>query len=275
MKFGKGKIVALLVCLLFAFSTISQTAATEIFSDDFDDGSISDWTIGQGVFIAFEHTASDYALYSDSSDTIGQWTWCSTPVMTEGTWSFDYYHKHYADSYVDFQFFINGTMIGNDMDGYLLEIRTESVEPSLRFIKTNQTVETLLAFWIFPDYFSDTWTHFDIIRDGSTGDMNVKVNGTSVMNATDTSFNRSEKFGFFNFKSGTLYNRVIVGIMLDNLVFTDEVPEDTTTSETAATTSDTTTDPGNPFALDPMLLIIGGGFAVVLIIVAFIVIKRK
>ncbi|MFW9788428.1 MAG: hypothetical protein ACFFE1_12170 [Candidatus Thorarchaeota archaeon] len=279
--------VVFLTTLLFltCISTI-EVPATVVFHDDFQDGNMDGWTVALGNFTIAEYATGEFALLSGRSNTIGQYVWNSTPVMTEGTWSFDYYHFSYSDIWIDFHFFINGTLIDNDIDGYMLEITHETGPYSLRLIRIEQGSETLLKFGIIPEGFAGTWTHFDITRNATNGEMNVWMNGTWALDAMDTTFNRSEKFVFFNFKGGPMGNRVVPGIMLDNLIIDDQItifpPEPTPTVSTSTepsistTTSETTTPTGNgePFVLDPMLLAVGGG-VIILLVVIVVIMKRK
>jgi len=282
MKNYDIRITSFLIGLILILTLLPQSAAAVVWSDDFNDGNLDGWTIADGNFIAYEHSSGDYALCVDPSSASYGYAWCSSND-TVGQWSFDYYAPSGdINSFVDFWFIYNGTGL-LDPKGYCVSVDRDADVPSLRLIRFDGSFVggALIGLWVFPEIISATWTHFDITRDGATGEMNVWMNGTWIMDATDTEFNHSEKFVWMNFKGGVIGDRIFQDIMLDNVVADDEIllyhdDGTTTTTEPTTPTEPTTTDPGDgePFVLDPMLLAIGGG-AVALIIIIVIVLKRK
>jgi hypothetical protein len=284
MKGRKRKVTTLSVLIAFGLLIllIPQASATVVYIRDFNDG-VMDWTVGQGNFIVYEHTPTDYALYSGSSGTIGEWCWKQIPDMSDGTWSFDFFYPQVNNGWMRLYFFLNGTLgdpwYGYNFYGYYLETEIDDwTDPtSLRLMKIDNGTETLIGFTVFDDSICGSWTRINVTRDSATGKINVWANGTHEIQGSDSTFTHSEKFCFYTEKR---VNTVLVGAMLDNLVIEDEItiypPGLATTTPTTGEETTTPTGPngGTPNPIDPMLLIaVGGGIVVLLVIV--ILLRRR
>jgi hypothetical protein len=275
-------IVVASLLLVLPYASVRDVSAAEVFQEDFNDGNLHGWGfMASSNFTAYEHAAGDYALHSGSSSSIGQYAWCNTTALSDGTWSVDIFSPLPNDSTTRLYFYMNGNF--QEPFGYFIEIKEDTGNPSLRLCKDDNGTAYLLGLFIFSSYWHHTWTHFDMTRDSSTGEINVFVNGTHTIQDFDTSFNHTEKVLFHNFKGGPLGFRVIVGLMLDNLAINDtitlEEPDDSTTTteeEATSTASDTsgTTGTGGGTPLNPLLLAAVGGGVVVLLVVVLLVKRR-
>jgi hypothetical protein len=267
----------------FMLMAVPQASAVSLFDDDLDDGNHVGWSFSEYAnFTCYQHSPSDCTLYSGISDTIGQQAWCDAPSMSHGTWSFDVFHPAKSDSWIKIGFFANSSM---DWAGYYLEISVgDWDEPAfLRLARNDNDSVSFVVFDIFDSSWCNTWTEFDITRNSTTGETNVFVNGTYMMTGTDTTCNRSNGFNFANFKAGPLYDRVIVGAMLDNLLIDSEItlerPVTSTTTDTETGTTSTSSistassGGGGSFSVDPLLLAAGGGAVVLLVVV--VLLKRR
>ena len=271
MKSKILKIAGLMICLLFVFSSIPHSTAVVVWSDDFNDGNYDGWTVEEGDWDASTGVLIGY---------VPPWVtriWCPS-TQVEGTWSFDHYNV--ADPppdktfTYDVHFMANGSAAspGCDISGYGFRIK----ELSVYLIRWDSYKPVILRVNIV-EGIRHNWNHYDITRNSTTGEMNVFVNGTHVLQATDTTYNLSEKF-VIHLEARWSLNHYDA---IDNIAVDDEItqvpPESelTTPPEPESTTSTTTEPgPGEPLTLDQMLLVIGGG-GVVLLVVAVVIIKRK
>ncbi|MFW9964052.1 MAG: hypothetical protein ACFFCX_10835 [Candidatus Sifarchaeia archaeon] len=106
------------------------------------------------------------------------------------------------------------------------------------------------------------WHHIEVTR--SLGDwFSVYHNGSLIIQVQDTgtSIDTSEMFVFSPQK----------GVMFDNIVVDNEIPEDPIITTTTTTTSPTTTPP--PF--DPILIGLIGGIGIGVVIILAIVYRRR
>ena len=169
-------VVAISTLLVLTSLTAFECSAAIVFIEDFQDGNIDDWTVYNGNFTVREYAPGQYALLTGTGVFITISASCPTTAVSDGTWSLDYYHQSYPDSYSSIYFYLNGTTSGDDWVGYLIEIARDTTGlPSLRLMKQNQSTPTLLTLWIIPDYIGNTWTHFDMTRNTTTGEINVWV----------------------------------------------------------------------------------------------------
>ena len=255
--------------MVFVLSLLPQSAAAEVWSDDFDDYTINGWTVTDG-----EWTAADQAL---ESVTDYDWRTVSTiwheSNTTTGTWSFDY--KVYGTSdyvYTTILFMVNGTDPPIDYYGYGIRIRATSVCLGKQFGQRWNFVAFAEGVAEFDDL-CGTWTHFDITRD-SAGTFNVYINATSLtdepaITMVNTEYDYSERFA--------IYHAGQIDACIDNLVVNDAIdftytPPTTPTSPTE--TTPTTSDSPPPQSMDATLLIAGAG-AVVVIVVAVVFLKKR
>lgn len=264
------KIMGLLVCLVFA--SFPHSEAVVDWSDDFNDGNYDGWTVEEGDWDASTGVLIGY---------VPPWVtkiWCPS-TQVEGTWSFDHYNV--ADPppdktfTYDVHFMANGSAAspGCNISGYGFRIK----ELSVYLIRWDSYKPVILRVNIV-EGIRHNWNHYDITRNSTTGEMNVFVNGTHVLQATDTTYNYSEKFMIHLEARWTLNHYDAI----DNIAVDDEIiPEvehttTTTTEPDTPTPTETPTEPNpiEPLTLDPMILAIGGG-AICILAVVVVIIKRK
>jgi hypothetical protein len=114
-KYETRSLVVVITTLLILTSLSAlEVSATVIWSDDCEDGNIDGWVSLNGNFTVCEYAPSEYALLMGESIAIEAVVYSPTPSMNEGTWSLDYYHKNYRDSWSEIHFFLNGTLSGLD-----------------------------------------------------------------------------------------------------------------------------------------------------------------
>jgi hypothetical protein len=273
------KFIGLMICLVFVFSSIPQSAAAVVWEDDFNDGNYDGWTVEVG-----DWDASSYALTGDASAwVIRIWRPCN---QTTGTWSFDYLNivdgpdAYWGDffCYYNVHFMTSGCAAspGCNISGYSVQF----FEDVIYILRYDDYYPVLLKMALLEGQWG-TSTRYDITRD-ATGTIRVYANATSpdaepVIEAVDTTYSNSEKFVI-----DVEYNNYPYFLSsIDNIVVDDEFGYSTTTATTTTTTTTTTepptpTDPGNgePFVMDPMILAVGGG-AIVLVLVLVVIAKRK
>ncbi|MGY5853552.1 MAG: hypothetical protein RTU92_08315, partial [Candidatus Thorarchaeota archaeon] len=204
-------------------------SASTVWSDNFDDGDYNDWVVLAGSVSASEYnlrvTGIGYAVvYRNSSVVIG-------------TWSFD---LDMTDDIDDVQVcfitkYIDGVYV---RDNYLIENTGDDTGFRLvRWIWTGSYMEFLILDLYTPSGGIAGWHHFDITRSPS-GEINVYLNGTHVMDATDTTNDISSCF-VFNIPVGPSGT----GPAIDNIVVSDSVDIVPPTETTSTTTSPTETTP--------------------------------
>ncbi|MFW9927709.1 MAG: hypothetical protein ACFFDM_13240 [Candidatus Thorarchaeota archaeon] len=106
MKTGILKISGVLIGLIFVLSFLPQSAATAVWSDNFDDGNYAGWTITEGTW----SVVSGILESEDLGFSYGlQRIWHASSQI-EGTWSFDHWS---IDTWYSFEatimFMANGT----------------------------------------------------------------------------------------------------------------------------------------------------------------------
>jgi len=274
------EITRLLICLVFVFSLIPNSAAVVVWADDFNDGNYNGWTVEEG-----EWDASTYAL----KGVPGPWIiriWHPS-TQTTGTWSFDLLNivdgpdEAHGDFYCryNFHFMSAGctTSPGCNISGYSVQI----VENAIYILRYDEYDPILLKFNII-DGLWGTQNHIDITRD-DTGTIRVYVNATSspavpVVEAVDTTYDISEKVVLDLLHNNWPYfPSEIDNIVVDDEIYPLHLDQTTTTTEPSTTMdTETPTEPGSgeSFDLDPLLLAFGGG-TVLLLAVVVVIIKRK
>jgi hypothetical protein len=265
------KITGLVIGLCFVLTLLPQSAAAEVWSDDFETG-LDGWTETQGGW-----TVENQVLESVYDGDIRTYSiiWHENNITT-GTWSFDY-QLFGVGSYVytTILFMANGTDPPFDYYGYGLRIR----DTSAVLVKSQGDYNRAYPVSEGVAYFDDacgTWTHYDITRD-STGTFYVYINATSTpfepaITVVDTEYDYSERF--------VIYHRGHIDACIDNIVvdnealitplLTTETPTETP-SETPTTTNGGTTPP----PMDTTLLIAGAGVAGIVIIAGIVFLRRR
>ncbi|MHA2320447.1 MAG: hypothetical protein ACXACG_02220 [Candidatus Thorarchaeota archaeon] len=256
------RITGILIGLVFVFSLLPQSAATIVWSDNFDDGNFDGWTVTEGSCDA----SSEYLVGVYNGELRHKIWYPSSQIV--GTWSFDVYpgdqRPEQGGGTIEVEFMGNGT------DRYMLSIRPSNDYDALHVYFKNNNFP---LGYVEIEGGLDTWTHYDVTRN-STGGLSLYVNATSttdepVLTAADTMYSYSDRFTvIFHYREDS---------RIDNVVVDDEIlfPYDTTTSQSENTTTTTTTNGGATFPIDTTLLIAGAGVAGVVIIAAVVCMRRR
>ncbi|MGY5876377.1 MAG: hypothetical protein RTU30_11580 [Candidatus Thorarchaeota archaeon] len=251
--------LALLLCV--AASGPQMCSGSTIWSDSFDDGDYNDW-----VVLAGSVSASEYNLRVTS---IGYAVVYRNSTVVTGTWSFD---LDMTDDIDDVQVCfitknIDGVLV---RDNYLIENTGDDNGFRLvRWIWTGSNMEFLILDSFTPSGGIAGWHHFDITRSLS-GEINVYLNGTHVMDSTDTTHDTSSCF-VFNIPVGPSG----LGPAIDNIVVSDSIDITPPTETTSTTESTGTTTPPTPFTIDTTMLIILGIGGLIVVVIIVIVMKRR
>jgi hypothetical protein len=189
--------------------------SSEVWSDDFENvtKSLSEWTFTGPVYgnpanYTPNVTLSNGLLYSDGPG-MNVITHNSTTAI--GTWSFDIIIGYSMDYWTLILFSMT------DWDehwgtGYAVEVRSHVGEPywGLDYINLDTNELDIIDSALFDS--ANSWIHFDITRQ-SDGKISVFLDGTLLMQATDTRATSSEYFRV----NAEQY------VILDNLTVSDSV----------------------------------------------------
>lgn len=212
-------------------SSGTRAASGELWSADFNDESLSSWSIF-GIsyttspisFVAGGFSATGgvlQATLSNNSFNIIQ----HESTNAYGNWSFDYYLssslKSVASTYIDF---IGAPYENASIQpvGYTLEIKPNVIggSPGIKLWKNNagspKTAGTYTRLNVVDrSITTDTWLHFEIVRylDNS---MYVFLNGNLILQAINSDFSSSSYFRFL----------LPVGPQIDNIKVDGQNPQD-------------------------------------------------
>ncbi|MHA2026983.1 MAG: hypothetical protein ACW98U_13870 [Candidatus Thorarchaeota archaeon] len=264
MKTNLLKITSLVIGLVFVLSLLPQSAAAEVWSDDFND--LDDWTVTQG-----EWTAASQTLESVDD---GNWRtydiiWHESNTTT-GTWSF-YYQLFGFDEIecTTILFMANGTDSPFEYFGYGIRIS----DTNAFFVKHHgdyNRVDTYAGGVASFDDACGTWTKFDITRN-SAGEFHVYINATSTeevpaFSVNETEYDYSERL--------VIYHRGWFDACIDNLVVSDTIDIMPITPTTPTLTTNSTPITGETPPPDMTPLIAGAG-GVVVLLVAVVFLKKR
>jgi hypothetical protein len=268
MSTNKLKLIALSVALVMICSVIPEsespvmlldivtvnqsTSAAEVWSCDFDDGNISDWSIYgiEGQYPPYTNppgnfTTEDGVLRSNSTGEVFSIATHNSSVAY-GTWSFD---VDVVDTY-NHEIVIPFIMIEWDLadwgiQDYFFQIVTgmyqSSDQPRLQAGKAYVTVEGSAIEWYGPYLHDDIlgWKHFIITRD-ITGQFYFYMNGTLAFGFKDTQHTTCNEFIF---STGG-------GPAIDNIVVSDSVDYDAAPPEWTQEPTDQVIELGQDFRYD-------------------------
>jgi hypothetical protein len=217
-------------------------SAALVWTDNFNDGDFSDWTVESGTF-----SVADGSLRgSDSANAIRH-----DSSTAQGTWTFDIELVSTSSVYVSF--LAGETSGGIATSCYCLRI----TEADMRLLESTNYQNTLLDRYNPVESIAG-WQHIDITRDAS-GEFLIYVNDTLQLEASDTNHGTSNYFVFY----------CNPGCAIDNIVISDSVDIEPPTTPTTPTTPTSDTEsasppgiPGFPFAaitlglLIPLLLVL-------------------
>ncbi len=217
-----------IVCLVFiAALLLTNTQSKElnhcnaavVWTDNFEDGDISDWTVELGTF-----TATDGSLRGvGATNAIRHGS-----ATASGTWSFDTEIVGMGSVYVSF--LAGETSGGIATSCYCLRINRFDMQ----LLESTNYQNTLLDSYDPAENIAG-WVHIEITRDLS-GQFSISVNGTAQLEATDTTHGASNYFVYY----------CNIDCALDNIEIDDSTG--TTTTPTGTESPIPPGIPGFPFA---------------------------
>ena len=245
-----GLVILLLLCLM-GYSPLTGRGAV-VWSDDFNDGDYSGWTICDNPVYNndSEWSATNNYLQLDqgtwSDFFLLDWGIISHPSnVVYGTWSFDF---RFDEAQLDTGEFASIEFISNNLDGDSMGdwrcywIYFHAVSAAEFEIQLRKNTVTILATYETP-VAAAGWHHIEVTRT-EAGLFSVYHNGALIMEAEDTDITTSELFAFSPQE----------GAMFDNIVVRDDIV---------------------PPPTDVIPLVIIGVIAVVIIAVLVIFLKRR
>ncbi len=271
--------ITILVLLLIWSSCCTQVMAAVVWSDDFSDGNIDDWTILEGSFDT--PTGPKYALTASQA---GLNMIYHTSNQVYGTWLLEMYEDRVSESDIEVLFIATGSTL-DDFAGYSIYLLYGSTSYGISLLRWNYTHTkfTLDHYFIWRldsevEPPATGWYFYNITRT-TTGDFFVSRGSESIMNSTpevqewqfDDVIEISDKFVVKSSEAGSI-DTVVVGTDLPPITITT----DTSTQATYPTTSGTTelTNPPPGFISDIQIIAIAGVGLVLVIVIALFTKKR-
>ncbi|MHA2002984.1 MAG: family 16 glycoside hydrolase [Candidatus Thorarchaeota archaeon] len=243
----------ILGCFLVLAIGPSTCYATEVWSDNFDDGDCDGWT---GRYYGGDPlwTAAEKHLQLDQEE-IGIITYDST--VTTGTWSADIQTCETTDLTNPYDVVIYFMLEGipssdpsDDWTGYAFQISPAQVGDEFIHVfsirKKSAEIRSATRALVLDSYDGETvgrrWHHIDVTRT-SNGQITAFLNGTQILQAVDTDYEASEYFALVSTQHQCFDN-----VMVD--------------------------DQPLPVGLSWEILVLGTGVAAI-IIVAAVIVKRR
>lgn len=266
----------LAVLLILAVYAPVPSLAAEVWSDDFDDGNLTEWQILTGGFDVSDGYAN--GTESDRNPLYGYHNFFNTmnrsSTVVVGTWSFDllppanpyYCMWNVRKIYPGVHFISAGNYSAFTEPshcGYALKI-DNGANPVFRLMKVTNCSNDMLAFYVTEKDYNE-WFHIDITR-SDDGEFNVWIDGEHGIRFTDTDYSESTNL-IVDFIQYSCIDNVTVS---DTIDLTPPSTETTTTTTDETTTAESTTEVGLPIEL----LAIGVGGAIVLIVIVVFLRKR-
>jgi len=236
----------LLALILLVASTAKHSIATEVWSDDFEDGNYQGWvtpssyTVSEGVLRANRPSA---IIFRESTVSVGTWSFDLFHVLpcNENTYVFFMSSEPEEPLWVAYAIEV-GVATRGDLQWPIYKLRVSSPDSNQENIPLTSW-EILASHDGSPGEFG--WFRFAVTRDQS-GLLSVFVNGTLVMQTVDTQVDVSEYFGMI----------LHTDRAVDNIIVSDSI--DFQTSE----------------VIEPLALLLVSGTLLVTIS-AFVIIRRK
>lgn len=212
----------------------AQGVTSEVWYDDFNEGSYINWTVTQGLF-----SAADGTLRGVGSGP--HWIHRNSTVAN-GTWNFDIYHN--GTDHIALWFICNTldqSFNYNPGEGYRLLIERDRLKLQLAHSGSIDTIGTNYG----ENFFG--WWNFTVTREVS-GEMDVFINGVLMICTMDNTFSTSNYFCFLAQGPHAIDNiRVLNSVEPPEFTLIRTTDTTTTTTETSPTSStDITSPPTNP-----------------------------
>jgi hypothetical protein len=202
---------------------VKPSIATEVWADDFEDSSHDDWTLNSCAVIdgTLKSTGSSGSAYHESTTAVGTWSFDLeakgfTIGIDWGWQGFIFPTVFFMSTHPEetpWHFYAISTSQVSTQDGSIpvVEIRKNSPNGGGAFYTWVK-----LASYDIEDGFG--WKHFDVART-SGGQITVLMNGTQILQVTDTDFDSSE---YFVFMGGV--DRGVDNIIVDDVPMVSGLP---------------------------------------------------
>ncbi|MBN2231051.1 MAG: hypothetical protein JW779_15815 [Candidatus Thorarchaeota archaeon] len=252
----------ILLLLLLATLTPLTVSATEIWSDDFSDGNLDEWTTAKPERFTATNGYLECLYNATSTTDLARITSDTNFDQQYGTWSFDF---RLAATYMRVQFYDPPLRLVFTSDQVRLEYKRPTVD-----------LPNVYATWIVTGYLG-TWGHVDITIQESFV-IDVFINGTHRMHYEGVTLAACEAFAFEPASIGDALDNIVISdtidIVCENEACTLEhyTPPDTTPT-TSSTTTDNETTPLPSSTPMELLAVISIG-AVLIIVVVILKVKR-
>ncbi|MFW9965094.1 MAG: Ig-like domain-containing protein, partial [Candidatus Sifarchaeia archaeon] len=173
-------------------------ALSVVWSDSFDDGDISDWSVTRGGF-----TLADGTMTGATSI----WNWANIEsTVTQGTWSFDV--RYMGIDGFNVWFMSNELVVSdyyNPREGYFIQISMYT--GSIQLMRDLNRQQIVLDSYT-PEEGLDGWWSITVTRT-ACGELSVFIDGVLRMQAIDTTFDTSQWFAFEAFNTHSIDNIVV------------------------------------------------------------------
>jgi len=234
LKQHRIRAMAALLLLVSPLLLLTIQSSAEIkWSDDFNDGNFDGWTVVDGDWSASNGSLELLYGWPGRYGRFGGYVMPGAiyhpSETTEGTWSFDLlyvYTEFYYHTVPQVFFMCTDPLIWN---GYCIEIKPvdvgESLIPVYRLLRSTPPEAGLGAVYTVlasrdGEEGSYGWKHFDVTR-SSNGLITVWLNGSRILETTDTAVNASECRYFLLYSlKGWGFDNVIV----DDTITIGQIP---------------------------------------------------
>ena len=228
----KRLLVSALLVILFVSLSLTPSRASVVWSDNFDDGNLDEWTISGCKHYSIKNmvpvkgnaTAADKNLHATGNYYGQTWyTYVTRPTMvSSGTWSFDaYLPEDRAEENRIFPLvidFMDKSAIAKedwlDWHGYEISV---TITGSIYLSRGDGGEWGGDSYKSSLPFHPSGWYHVDVTRD-TNGRWQFYMNGTLRLEATDNKYPTFPYFGFY-LQPGALPT----GTIIDNIVVSDTI----------------------------------------------------
>jgi hypothetical protein len=194
--------------------------SAEVWSDDFDDGEISDWQVFNVNWSAnpcylLPSSCDNFSLTGGELQAVGpEWNFAGhNSSIAYGTWSFDIdiqmpeEYDHFAVGFICEQFNDDWLTLGSAGDGYALSFypSNESYSGRISLIRGSHDHGHIGIDQYYPAESLLGWKHIIITRDPS-GQFYVYLDNSLILEANNQYYTTSERFYFLTRSNPRLDN---------------------------------------------------------------------
>ncbi|MFX1483666.1 MAG: Ig-like domain-containing protein, partial [Promethearchaeota archaeon] len=190
-------------------------AFSMVWSDPFDDGDISDWSITRGGFTLADGTMTGATPI---------WNWANIEsTVTQGMWSFD---VRYAGIDSFNVWFMSNELVPSDYynprEGYFIQLSMYT--DSIQLMRDKDRQQIVLASYT-PEEGLYGWWGITVHRDAE-GKLMVFVDGILRMEVVDSAFDTSKWFAFEAYNTQSIDNIVVTQVgSVESVADSEALPE--------------------------------------------------